>query len=269
MAYLPFLLPLIFLVSKKVVADDDGASALHEYFDRMHPLRNLSVSVDAIPWHKYHSIIITGPQRSGTTYFSQELAAMLGYVHLDEMDKHTAMYNTSNHTQCILPPSGQSDIQLFPNMLETNEKTVLQRPQWSDKLDLLPLPDQSKKKRSRYLVAFLSRNCLDVYRSQNALVRWDTNNTNTGWTCQYGRKKEWGNYNTRKELSSVVDSMHDMICTIKQQAFLRYQLPKMRKLGIETVVVDFNSFSKLKHFVTNHSSFEHHNKAALGFNRDR
>jgi hypothetical protein len=132
---------------------------------------------------------------------------------------------------------------------------VLQRPMWSAKLDTLPAPASGERK---YLVAFVSRNCLDVYRSQNGVTKLSRTDeghnpsTNLGWTCSYGRKDEWRAYNKRKELVESVDSMHDMICTIKQQAFLRYQLNVMKDRGIPAVAVDYLSFATLPHFVEDH-----------------
>jgi hypothetical protein len=81
--------------------------------------------------------------------------------------------------------------------------------------------------------------------------------TNQGWTCRYGRQSEWNNYNDRQELSTLVDSMHDMICTIKQQAYLRYQMAAMKESGIDTVAVDFDSFDRLGDFKVNHSRNPH------------
>merc|ERR1712072_113807 len=73
--------------------------------------------------------------------------------------------------------------------------------------------------------------------------------TDTGWTCKYGRTHEWGNYNADPELSAVVDDMHDMICTIKQQAYLRHQRAVMDRQGIAHAAVSFDSFISMKTFV--------------------
>jgi hypothetical protein len=38
-------------------------------------------------------------------------------------------------------------------------------------------------------VAFLARNCLDVFRSQNKIL--STDKSDAGWTCMHGRTTEW------------------------------------------------------------------------------
>ena len=147
----------------------------------------------------------------------------------------------------------------------------MQRPMWSNELDLLPSAQVVREHNySKYLVAFVSRNCLDVFRSQNGILNVG-GDSNLGWTCMFGRRDEWSRYQKRSELVASVDSMHDMICTIKQQAYLRFQMPKMQKLGIDTLAVDYNSFHLLGHFLANHSSLNHqgHAKDTFGFRRTR
>lgn len=96
------------------------------------------------------------------------------------------------------------------------------------------------------LILFLARDCIDVYRSQNRVMP-----NVGGWTCFAGRTRELRKYRRKAELAGYFDP-RDMICTIKQHVWLRYQRPLLlsHELGPEfapsglnlTATVDFESF---------------------------
>jgi len=69
----------------------------------------------------------------------------------------------------------------------------------------------------------LARNCLDVFRSQNRVMPH-----RGGWTCVAGRTKELRKYRLRAELAPHFDG-RDMLCTIKQNVWKRYQRPLLER----------------------------------------
>ena len=99
---------------------------------------------------------------------------------------------------------------------------------------------------------FVARSCLDVFRSQNRRFGAPASSgsavsaaaaplpTNPGWTCEHGRKEEWQKYYTSSELRPHFDPA-DMICAIKQHAWLRYQEDALRRREIETLTLDYES----------------------------
>ena len=93
---------------------------------------------------------------------------------------------------------------------------------------------------------FLSRNCLDVYRSQNRIM--SNNESDRGWTCQYGRTVEWHWYHLDAELNPHFDNEHDMICTIKQQVYRRFQRAAMDRARIANVPISYQSASTMASF---------------------
>ena len=84
-------------------------------------------------------------------------------------------------------------------------------------------------------IVFLARNCLDVFRSQNRVMPH-----RGGWTCVAGRTRELRKYRMRPELARHFDE-RDMLCTIKQHAWLRYQEDALRRREIETLTLDYES----------------------------
>ena len=177
---------------------------LAELLDRAFPLSSDAVSWESVDWKRYSKIIVSGPQRSGTTFFALALAQHLGYIHLDENDKSTKIPRSSGDSVTV-----NARISQMPEILGSSARVVMQRPQWSAELHELPAsPD--------VFVAFLARNCLDVYRSQNRIM--SSAGDDTGWTCKYGRTVEWQPYHKKPELHAAIESEHDMICVIKQQA---------------------------------------------------
>jgi len=93
-------------------------------------------------------------------------------------------------------------------------------------------------------VAFLARNCLDVFRSQNRLFQTDTNDG--GWTCKYGRTFEWLQYHKDPDLRGAIQSENDMICTIKQSAFKNFQRHAM---NVSSGAIAYSSFHIMPSFV--------------------
>ena len=205
----------------------------HE-LDRFFPLHDEAISWKGVDFEKYSKIVVSGPQRSGTTYFSAALAKYLAYDHWDELRSQKVQID-SNKTVHVRGNTNMTDILLIPR------KMVLQRPAMSHVLHTYPAHPE-------LLVIFMARNCLDVFRSQNRIFSGNGQNGNVGWTCKYGRKIEWNHYNSNPVLRQHADSMHDMICTIKQQVYKRYQRKLMKKNGISTISISYNSLKTFPFF---------------------
>jgi hypothetical protein len=214
-----------------------GSEQVEASMRRAFPLKDVAVSWESIDWTKYSKIIVSGPQRSGTAFFAQALAAHLGYRRLDEGTE-------ANLTRRDGSPSWVQVVghrTPLKEILESDERVVMQRPTWSyilHNLTAAPHPEE-------VFVAFLARDCLDVFRSQNRIMHGETEDT--GWTCKYGRAAEWRPYHERQELRNAIEDEHDMICTIKQQAYLNYQRHHMQ--GTATAAVSYASFASLGAFV--------------------
>ncbi|KAJ1452220.1 hypothetical protein M885DRAFT_527764 [Pelagophyceae sp. CCMP2097] len=198
--------------------------------DRAFPLARTAIPWSAVDWRRHSKIIVSGPQRSGTTFFASALARHLGYKHVDEFAQ-VEVLGRGGASFVISVSSG------IDAMLQTDERLVLQRPQWSHTLHNLP------GNNSEIFVAFLARNCLDVFRSQNRIMSTET--ADTGWTCKYGRRMEWLHYHTDAQLLRSIESEHDMICTIKQQAYRNYQRVEMDRKRIATAPISYKSFKTL------------------------
>ena len=205
-----------------------------ELLDRTFPLSRDAVSWESVDWKRYSKIIVSGPQRSGTTFFALALAQHLGYRHLDENDQSSRIPRATGGSLRVDARFSQ-----MPSILESPARVVMQRPQWSGELHELPAsPD--------IFVAFLARNCLDVYRSQNRIFSSGTEDT--GWTCKFGRTIEWQPYHTKPELRAAIGSEHDMICVIKQQAYRNYQRAELDRRGIANAPIGYSSMHSLGSF---------------------
>ena len=225
--------------------DTLSTTDMRESYERVFPLHKMAVPWTAVDFESYNRIIISGPQRSGTTFFAKALAAKLGYVWIDEFNygPHLTRVDGSNLTLAMSESQefhyrgGEFDISKL-TLFEATESWVAQRPVWSNILHKLPVDNQT-------LVVFMARNCLDVFKSQNKIMQGEDDDT--GWTCKFGRTSEWHHYQVDPVLNAGVD-MHEMICTIKQQAFLRNQLPIMQKLGANVVALSYASLETFGHF---------------------
>ena len=217
----------------------DAALSEEAVMARAFPLHSDAVPWDSINYTRYTKIIVSGPQRSGTTFFAKALAVHLGYEHWDEGRKGTV--NTTDGGTLEL--NGRTPLAM---VLKVSRLMVLQRPMDSHIIHKLPESPE-------VFVAFLARNCLDVFRSQNRIMNNDDRGDDRGWTCKYGRQLEWSHYHFDPILRSHVDSEHDMICTIKQQAYRRYQMGEMGRRGIATMPIAYDSFQTLGHFIANSS----------------
>lgn len=207
---------------------------------RSFPLRRDAVSWESVAWTNYSKIIISGPQRSGTTFFATALAKYLGYLHVDEKLRIVVPLNDTARPLIINGMHDQTTI--VTRLLKMPERMVLQRPTWSHKLHTLP-PSAD------IFIAFVSRNCLDVYRSQNRVTfPTDEPGVDTGWTCKFGRTVEWRHYHEDPKLLGVIDSEHDMICTMKQQAYKRFQRRVLDSRGIANAPIAYGSFKSLGAF---------------------
>jgi len=201
--------------------------------ERTFPLHSDEVHWSSIPFRNYAKIVISGPQRSGTTFFAAALAKYLGYEHWDETRKK----NVSTTTGAKLTLDGNTPI---AQILAVPRRMVLQRPMMSSMIHKFPASPE-------LFVGFLARNCLDVFRSQNRILN-KNDNGDGGWTCRYGRTFEWKLYHRDPELRKHIDNEHDMICTIKQQVYQRYQRREMDRRGIATLPIAYSSFHNLPDF---------------------
>ena len=209
-------------------------------FDRVFPLYSKAESWEKVKFSDYHHIIVSGPQRSGTTVFARTLAQKLNYTWLDESFEDCNLTDkTSGQTFRLKEKDDPFDIPdlKYLGLLRAKEAFVAQRPRWSSVLHLLPGD-------KRTLIVFMARNCLDVFESQNKIMKPPGD---TGWTCKFGRTSEWERYNV-SDLKSFVD-IYGLICTIKQQAFLRAQMPQMDATGQNYAVVAYNSLQSLIKFI--------------------
>jgi hypothetical protein len=206
--------------------------------ERVFPLHKLAQPWSSVDFEKYTKIIVSGPQRSGTTYFTKALAEYLGYTHIDEFDggKDIAYGNGTIKVSASDNPFAISDLSDL-SIIKTTESYVAQRPQWSSILHLLPSKEE-------LLIIFMARNCLDVFESQNKIM---SEPGNTGWTCKFGRQMEWEKYN-ESDLRECVD-LRDLICSIKQQAMKNCQMQIMEKHGSNLVILEYASLQTFKDYV--------------------
>ncbi len=102
---------------------------------------------------QYRKILVTGPQRSGTTITSRILAAESGYRCVDERE------------------FAWHDLRLFRALISTPEKMVIQCPSMSHLVEEFGQPEN--------LVVFMQRNPLDIIASEKR-VRWKSE--------RYGKK---------------------------------------------------------------------------------
>jgi len=216
---------------------------MDEIVRRVFPLSASAISWEDVPWRSFEKIIISGPQRSGTTFFAAALAKHVGYVHADE-NMHLNLTSRS-HPGVKISLSRDTP---FGILLDIQEKVVLQRPTWSHRVHKL-LDGITEATRpfaaSKVFVGFVARNCLDVYRSQNKAMQAPYD---TGWTCKFGRTAEWSHYHSDPDLLAAIEDEHDMICTIKQQAYLNHQRSVMDRIGIRNAPIAFSSFHSLDNF---------------------
>jgi len=209
------------------------ASEHEALLSRIYPLHDIAMSYQSVPFEKYQVILITGPQRSGTTWVACALANQLEYVLYDE--RHP-IFGGNDTLRAVS--------RAFAYVRQQKQRTVIQSPMATlvlDKLQIFP----------GLVIVFLGRDCLEVFRSQNKVeVR------RGGWTCAAGRTKELRKYQNRPELRSYFDS-RDMICKVKQDVWRSFQLPHLLKREAEqrvgadpdaqprfnvTATVDFRSF---------------------------
>jgi len=169
-------------------------------------------------------------------FFSKALSKELGYKLLDESE-HLSMHTGPERSGEVIKITGSTPLE---DILKIHDPVVLQRPMWSHLVHKFQ-PDGS------VFVAFLARNCLDVFRSQNRIFQGRADDR--GWTCKFGRTEEWAHYHQDPELRTAFDAEHDMICTIKQQAYKRLQRVVMAARGVTTAPIAYSSFSSLRGYL--------------------
>jgi hypothetical protein len=184
------LATIIFTVTTGISIDDLPDIEQNEaILERVFPLRNIALPWDSIDWKKYSKVVVVGPQRSGTTFFSDALAKHLKYFHHDEGRDMTYQTFRHNRSRPFKVP-GNANASSLDLIRQSPMRTVLQRPQWSSDVHNLELGGDD------VFVAFLARNCLDVFRSQNGIGVHSNDQDNAGWTCKFGRTVEWLPYHT-------------------------------------------------------------------------
>jgi len=229
------------------VSRSKNVTQLHNLLDQVHPIWRITVpfSKETISLlHQYDKIVVSGPQRSGTTYAAAELARLLNYVHVDE-DGEKDLTNSKNES--YICKNG-----CWPDFLRVREKVVVQSPRYTHVLHNLPTlineltvsnvtdmtntNSESKLKthKTSVIVVFMSRNCIDVLRSQNRF----------GWTCKYGRTGELKKYRTSEALKPYFD-YRDPICKIKQDCWLKYQRNILENsTNVATLTLSYESFQE-------------------------
>lgn len=197
-----------------------------DLLNRVYPLHKMAQLLPSKEFmYRFRHIMVSGPERSGTTFTAKYLADLLGYAHVDEMKRHT--FNDS----IVCTPF------CFDPLFKTRDHVVSQRAGESHRLH--------KIRDNTTLIIFMARNCLDVFSSQNRIFT-----PTRSWTCAYGRTKELGKYLNSKELENFYDRT-EMICKIKQDVWKRYQMQVLKSTGISYITVDYES---LKY---NTTSFKH------------
>eukprot|EP00965_Chrysotila_dentata_P221170 6192231-Pleurochrysis_carterae.AAC.2 len=146
--------------------DNDRVASKHDAAYQSLLARVYPLHASARPWQdlqldSYDIILVTGPQRSGTTWVACALASSLNYTLFDERHPITGGNDTLRALQ-----------RTFGYLRLHKQRAVIQSPMATQILHLLPTWPG-------LLVMFLARNCLDVFRSQNKIDK-----ALGGWTCE-------------------------------------------------------------------------------------
>ena len=151
-------------------------------------LKNWKHFIDCCKYYNY--IIVSGPQRSGTTYVAKEVAFELEYEHVDEF-KH--------------------GIARFEKMLSfiENKPKVIQAPALSHKLH--------KIINKKTLVVFMMRNNHDIYLSEDRI----------GWNDKHA-KTEFVKY--KEQFHENIERINDFkrSAPMKKWIWKRHQKSKMQ-----------------------------------------
>lgn len=202
-----------------------------------------------VDWASFDKIIVVGPQRSGTTFFAQALAAHLGHVFLDEGDETTLFTDATTGERFT------SGLPQWFRFLHAAEGVVAQRPQLTFTIEQYNFTRMAP--RARVLVAFVARDCVDVLRSQNRIQ--PVPGVARSWTCTFGEMEQQA-YAAKAHLTPHFDP-NDPVCLVKQDVWAGYQLPLMRARGDNVATVAFDSFSSLPRF----AEASRRNASALAF----
>ena len=181
--------------SQHAAHPDITAAAEDPLLPRVYPLHSAAAPWQTVPFRRYSVVLVTGPQRSGTTWAACALARSLGYTLYDERhpifggnDTLAALSRTFAYVRhkgqraVRLPEQGRPGVyrpasgQLSPHIAAPSHAQVIQSPMASVILHLLPLFDG-------LLVLFMARNCLDVFRSQNKVPSCSLRAPCTPTTC--------------------------------------------------------------------------------------
>lgn len=227
-----------YFIQRKPLVEDSSL------LDRVFPLHSLVEELPSKQYlKKFTHLIVTGPQRSGTTFVAKVLADALKYKHVDELENvelhHAQTCNHSNYTFSRDPEHSKFQCKnCWSELFISRESIVAQRPVYSHLLHELPellLSEACATPKEKILIIFMARNCLDVFRSQNKILHMDGG----GWTCKFGRAVEWKNYRDSPKLEAHID-LRDMICKIKQDSWKNYQYMRLKKGGIPVLTLGYD-----------------------------
>lgn len=121
------------------------------------PAHEIAVDWSDVAWTDFQHVVVSGPQRSGTTAVATMLAEVLGGMHIDEDSDAVVTMPDGRKTRT----SGWDEGMAF---IRCQERTVTQAPGLSSILHTVEIPVDT-------IVVFLARNCLDVFRSQNRIMK--------------------------------------------------------------------------------------------------
>ena len=154
-----------------------------DLLNRVYPLHDIAKSLPSKEFlNRFRHIMVSGPDRSGTTFTAKYLAGLLGYAHVDEMTRYRFNDSILCNPFCFDP------------LFKTRDNVVSQRS--GDSFRLHKIRDNTT------LIIFMARNCLDVFSSQNRIFT-----PTRSWTCAYGRTEELGKYLNSKDLKTFTTEL--------------------------------------------------------------
>jgi hypothetical protein len=162
--------------------------------------KNYKSLLEDIQSKNYKRIIVSGPQRSGTTFLSQVLSEDLGFVKKDQN------FNEVGH---------------ISNLIKFPVPYVAQAPHLSWELHHIDIPET--------FVIFCTRNCNDVIdsaRKKLSLTNDRTKNWNNSHFGNIGELIRLKTYIKQKQVPDYYSDVHS--CYIKNNLWLSYQYVNMK-----------------------------------------
>lgn len=154
----------------------------------------------------YSRIIVTGPQRSGTTYCSYILAKDLGYTHYDEISFNTGDYNK------------------FKNQISKNN-FVLQTAEFTYRLQDIKTPST--------FIIWMDRNNKDIKKSEERICWRGFNGTKNKYLKYYPEHKQ------------LINSFKEN-APLKKHIFDKIQIPEMQVDWVKVPYNILNQTSEFK-----------------------